>query len=417
MTSFFSSEPRPFVATRHRRALRAGAMACLSLAFACGGRTPFADPGPDPGGDGSIAWDSGATPPVTRPGTSADSGAGPVPSHDGGASAGDTGIPASSGPIFSGASTFVALFPIEDGAILVTSDGVRHVGRDGSSKTVWTSPREITAAAFDGTLLGIADKGILTTLDRSFATVITAELTESCVAAVIASGTRFVCSPATDWSHISYVFDLRSGRLVNTSAPTTYQGIRMQMIDGTDDFVTVTYGSPAHFDLHRLTTTSSIDFVGESPDHGAFPVSEVYAVVGTPGTHVLTETGFLLKIYHDADAGDAGPYPAPFFKDGALGTLGDSQAFVALDTRGGEVYGVVAARTTDNPLCGSGCWFQHVDVRNRALISSRVHKVAGNKILGFRHDAVTARTWLVTTPPGVDAWDPAPGFVVSLLED
>ncbi len=403
-----------------RRALGAGWILCASIACACGGQVESRSS--DGGATGANnTWDPCSTS-APGPHNERDSGS-PAPRGDAGTIPPGTTPPGTTPPgtippgaTFAGASTFVALFPVADGALVVASDGVRHIGRDGTTVTMWTSPREITSAAYDGTLLGVADKGVLTTLNRTFATVSTVQLTESCVASIILSGQRFVCSPGTDWGHVSYVFDLKSGSLLNTSVPTTYQGIQMQRIPGTDDFVTVTYGSPAHFDLHRLTSTGSIDFLGESPDHGVFPVSEVYTVVGTPGTHVLTETGLLLKIYHDDATVDAGPYQAPFFKDGALGTLGDSQSFVALDKDGDQIFGVVAARTSSNPLCGSGCWLQHVDAQKRLIVSTSVHRLNGDKVLGFRHDTVPSHAWLVMSPPGVDSWQSPAGFVVYLLD-
>lgn len=321
-----------------------------------------------------------------------------------------TGAP----PLFAGSGDLVELFPIPAGAIVVASDAVVVIARDGSKKSSWASGRPITSAAFDGTNLVVADKAEFTVLDASLKVVHAGvALHESCGSSILVDGGRFVCGPSNDWDRVFYVYDVASGALLGSSAMYTYNGIPMHRVHGTNDFVTVdTDLSPAHFHLYRVPDSNAVQYLGESPDHGQFPVSDRYAITGSPGTDVVTETGLLLRIYPTTDAGTMA---VPFVKTGDIGALANGESFVAIDQTSTATVGLVTTYGTSSSLCVQGCKLLQIDVANRTITSSRAYAVDSNVLVLLRHDRLANGAWLGHLPSGKDSYAMMPGFEVRLL--
>jgi hypothetical protein len=358
------------------------------------------------------------------PGAFGDDAGDPVHYIDGGdraprgdaAAASDAPTDGVPGSLMSGTEALVALFPVPAGAIVVTSTAVTLLARDGAKRATWSSGREITAAAFDGVRLAIADKGKLAVLDANLVASRTdVTLVESCGAAIIVDGGRFVCGPTNDWDRIFYVYDLATGAMLGSSAKYTYNGIPMHRVPGTNDFVTVDDElSPSHFHLYRVPASSVVEFQGESPDHGAFPVSDRYAFAGEPATHLITETGLMLRIY-DPSPPDASAQAIPFVKDGSLGTLDDTHRFLALDQTSTDAIAIVGANDYARALCSSGCDLQRIDIAARRVTTTHRYVIDTQRVLLLRHDATVGRAWIASTLAGKETYDPTAGFSIALL--
>ena len=105
------------------------------------------------------------------------------------------------------------------------------------------SPRENTAAAFDGEILVVADRARFASYNVMLSRNMEADLVEECASAVLVSDHRFICGPSNDWDRIFYTYDAQTGAFVASSEKYTYNGIPMHHIPGTVDSVTVTVGS------------------------------------------------------------------------------------------------------------------------------------------------------------------------------
>ena len=372
-----------------------------ALATACSGRASV--PSDDPSKGTSTPGSSG---PSGSPGGSSPDGGGA--STPAGADAGGNDGSAPSFVPLSGAQTLIDLFVVADGAIVVTSESVLRVDRTGAVRSTWKTPREITAAAFDGAYLGVADKAALSTLDLSFNLVATTFLTETCAAAVMVSGARFVCGPAIDWDRPFYVYDLSAGKLLAKSGQTfTYQGTAMQRIPETDDFLTEENGT---FYLYRVDPEGAPTYVGQSNDFGQVAASATIAFIGSPVDHLLTDDGVLFALNRfPPDAGTNAP--ALFVRDGTLGTLGNQQTFAALDLASTDVVGLVADAYSS---CATGCALQRVRVATRTIASSRAHAITADHVVLLRHDATANAAWIGTSSNGA-APGGASGYRIDLV--
>jgi hypothetical protein len=385
----------------------------------------------DRGGATSTAsGGSGATASTTR-GGAANSGTG---ASTGSAAASSTGTATSSGNggaspsgagtvvLTSGADKLIEAFPADTGLLVVSANAVHLLDRAGTELIQVPSPREITAAAFDGTLLVVADKARITTYDPALTVFASGDLVEACASAVLLSNSRFVCGPANDWDRIFYTYDALSGTLRASSKKYTYNGIPMRRVPGKDDFVTVsTDSSPSDFHLYSLTGDEA-QFINESPYHGDFRVTNVYAFDASPPEHLITDAGLFLHIYGNGCSTATNSFTSECFtKDGALGTLSGAQIFVGMDSDGaGHVFGLVDPSDTfaGNP-CEKNCIAQRIDLESRAVTSQRIHTLSASRIVVTRHDPIAAKL-LVGYIKATDSYylpnDPYPGYQIALLD-
>ena len=290
-----------------------------------------------------------------------------------------------------GTDLLINAFAVPEGIIVVHAGYVAVVDRAGAELRRWTPPREITAAAFDGTWLAVADRAMLNVLTASLELRGSGALTDSCVTGVIISGPRFVCGPAADWDRVFYVHELPSGRRLSSAGSFTYEGTPMRRVPGRDDFTTVTTNlSPSDIYLKRVTAENTVVSFRDSPYHGDFAITDTYAFVGDPATHVVTVGGLLLQIYvPGCDTPDAGFRGTCFTRDGTLGTLRTGERFVALtEVSPSSIAGLVdtSASSFDAP-CTTGCAVQRIDVTGRAVTSTRMHTISSlQRVIFARHD-------------------------------
>ncbi|MGV3623039.1 MAG: hypothetical protein ACO1OB_19625 [Archangium sp.] len=312
--------------------------------------------------------------------------------------------------ITSGTDTLVDFFPVPAGVIVVRSTAVQLLDANGQQLAQVTSVREITAAAFDGTLLGVADRAILTVYDANLNALRSVNLIESCASAVIVSSARFVCGPANDWDRIFSVFDLNTATLMRRGPEKyTYNGIPMRLVPGTDDFVTVTTSSsPSDFHLYRTLTGTVTDggvmFMGESPYHGDFAATTSYAFDQSPAQHLITSEGLMLRIYLANCKPNTGYQGACFERNGELGTLPNNKMYLSM-TEGvsGTVYGIVDQGSSNSyfdPDCENGCAAQRIDVAARVVRGQTNFTAKVERVIGLRYDPWRSKLLFGYLEPG-----------------
>lgn len=291
-----------------------------------------------------------------------------------------------------GADTLIGTFAIDKGIVVVLSTGVRLLDRDGNEQKRWDAPRPLTAAALDGTLLGAADGAKLTALDldADLTVISTTALVEACAAAVMISDNRFVCGPSNDWDRIFYIYDMKQGMLLASSNKYTYNGRPMRRVPGKDAFITVSDDlSPSDFHMYSVGSDNTLSYLGESPYHGDFRITNVYAFDAEPPNHLITDTGLLLDISRSECTQPSMPSNLPtgcFTKDGALGTLTGAQGFIGMSSRGGTLYGLLDTGSGAASSSGTRNFLlQSIDVAAREVKTQTIYAldVVGVAALAF----------------------------------
>jgi hypothetical protein len=328
------------------------------------------------------------------------------PAGVGGGGAGGAGPRPPGGRVLRETTTpIVDLFAVPAGAIIVRADGVELVDHEGKAVGSWVSPREVTAAAFDGGRLVVADRARLTTLATDLTPVGGGELLETCVSAVLVSGRRFVCGPAHEGSSRTFAtYDALTGERLATSTPYDRGGLPMRRVPGTDDFVTVLGSySPDDYFLYRVSG-ALVSYVNKAPYQGGLEAIGAYAFLGAPATHVVSPGGLLLSLrVPGCDGADNPPYDPCFVKDGNLGTLADAERFVALaDNEPGLLAALVALGPAPDfgPECASGCAVQRVDLGARTVRSQKPYGLDIGRVIAAVHDASTSSLLLAYGLPG-----------------
>jgi hypothetical protein len=190
----------------------------------------------------------------------------------------------------------------------------------------------------------------------------------------------------------------------------------VRRVPGTDDFVTVTDSlSPSDFHLYALGQDDAAVYVGESPYHGDFRVTALYGFDGSPATHLITDTGLLLEIRADGCGGGGGGVDKGcFVRDGALGTLLDAEAFVAMDGDGGDTLHAVLGTTAFGSACEDRCRLQRIDVPTRVVEAERSTRFGAGRFVALRHDPVADQVVAGYDLPGASLGsDPYPGHRVA----
>ncbi|MFO0590964.1 MAG: hypothetical protein U0441_25700 [Polyangiaceae bacterium] len=321
-----------------------------------------------------------------------------------------------------GSSILIDVFVMDAGILLVFQDAVMLVDRAGNQMKTLSWPRDITSAAFDGARVVIADQAILTTLDLDLQEVASANVVEVCASAVLVGGGRFVCGPENDWDRVFYTHDATTGELIGTSVPYTYNGIPMRRVPGTDDFIAVTVdSSPSDFHLYSVGADDVAVYVNESPYHGDFPITDIYAFDGSPPEHLITHTGLMLKIYGPKCNPSESSFSTDcFLKDGALGTLSGNERFIGMDSdAAGKVYGITSSANAApwDSACAPSCGVQRADVATHVVESKTSYALDLGAVVAARHDPIS-NTLVVGYRLSGDYYfpgDPYPGHRVALL--
>jgi hypothetical protein len=332
--------------------------------------------GGDAGSGGGVAGSGGG-------GNGGDVGGngGGVAGNGGGGVAGGAGADPAVQVVSAGSDSFVDLFPTAAGVLVVTSTQLLAI--DSGTTVVSQFAREVTAAAQDSDLVVIADRATLTPF-RSLQPGSPILLTASCSGTLIFGDDRVVCGPFDVNSRIYRTYDLNAGAEIAQSAPNSRIANRMRRVPGRDAFVSILSSGPSHFCLFELDATGKVALVNQSPDHGAFSVTDTFAFAATPGPHLVTDEGLLLDIYGTVDLPCApGGVSNCFIRDGVIGTLKDTEFFAALwEQDDSTIIGLVdpdrAVNTRPPRLpCGAGCRLEVVDVPSRVRSVSQPYQPLG----------------------------------------
>jgi hypothetical protein len=301
--------------------------------------------------------------------------------------------------------TLIDLFVVQSGIIVVDASSVSLYGRDGKVIKAVPFARQITAAAFDGTTLVIADEAELTVMSSALTVGPTGFLTVSCAAAVLVGENHFVCGPANDWQRtfLTYDIGMNPPAQIATSAEYTYNGIPMQRVPGTDEFVTVTLDTePPSFYLFQVAAdTGTTVFEGGSP-FDTYDADLVFAFDGAPATHMIQDQGDILALTGTGCQNGIDSLEGTCFaQTGVLGTLRTGQGLIGLgDDGAGRLVGVVSPSSNTYPFgspCAGGCPVQLIDIASRSILQQQSYTIAdlsalvrttydpycGNAVLGY----------------------------------
>ena len=347
------------------------------------------DGAPD-GGDGPTASDG--QDPVDTADAPADRGGGDGSSPDASPDASGDAAPmigravgcVAPHTVWSGPETLVDVFPIPGGLLVVRSDRVALLDRQGRESKGLASARPITAAAFDGTLLAVADAAVLNVYDTTLDPRGSILLSESCAVATLVNAERFVCDPGNNTDRFIYTYDLVQLAEIGRAPVFTTPGFPLRRVPGRDHFVTVSKGvAPSDYLLFRVEPVGLARYLAETPYHGDFPINTTFAFMGRPATHLVTHEGLLLSIFGETcPASGSVPFGARcLFKDGALGTLWPGEKFVALASgeQDDRLYAVVGTGSTVTyPIeaaCQGDCLVQSIDPQRRLVLGQRARSL------------------------------------------
>jgi len=322
----------------------------------------------------------------------------------------------------SGDEPLIGAFVTESGVAVVTEGSVRLLDRAGAELATKRAARPIRAAALGDGILAIADGAKLTSLDvGTLAVIATTNLIEACEDGVIVSGARFVCGPQNDWDRVFYTYDLLTGDFLASSEKYTYNGIPMRVVPGLDAFVTVTdSSSPSDFHLYRVGEDNSAKYIGESPYHGDFGVTNVYAFDNEPATSLITHGGLILDFSGDGCNAAMNSFDSGcFVKSGALGVLTGAQAFVAMDNDRGTLYALVDPSPSywSSEVRTHGLILQSIDVEARTVLTQATYVMPSGRPVSIEYDPTSNDVLFAFRKPGEDFYDsPYPGYVVGFFE-
>jgi hypothetical protein len=255
----------------------------------------------------------------------------------------------------------VAAFGLPSAWLIVTHDEVRIVPRDGSAVQFVPVPRPISAAAYDGSEVVIADSAQFVVYSPAMVEQRRWDLHETCANALLVSGHRLVCN--SDWSGTNDYFTVYStttGVALSRSAHFLYGGFGAWRVAGTDDFISLFPGSPGYSQRFSVGADDRVTF--RSADYSSPYGLAGHAFDGTPALHVLSGFGRWLTV----DAAHCSS--SCFAPDGDLGTLAPGEMlFASVDNGAGNVIAAVLPSSGD---CTRGCVVQRVDIAGRRVIAT-----------------------------------------------
>jgi hypothetical protein len=309
------------------------------------------------------------------------------------------------GELVSGSERLVDLFVVPEGIIVVRSDALQLIGRDGVVVETVASPRVVTSAALDGDRLAITDGAKLRIFTRRLDPLAEGLLVESCVDSVVLTGGPLVCGAQSDGSNRSYfTYDLDTATLIKRSSTrVSHRQLPMRAVPGTRDFITAgkdaTYSD--HY-LNRVRDDGEVVYINQSPFSGASG-SSVFGYVGRPATHLVNWDGQLLEIAGSGCDSDHDRYSSGCFRpDGNLGTLWGGQRYASLSNdEAGSLYAVVSPDGSNyDDVCYGGCPVQQIDVAGRRLVALKNHAIQTRRIVAQRPDRACGTVVLGYELPG-----------------
>jgi hypothetical protein len=332
-------------------------------------------------GGGGAGSGGNSVPASLAAGGRADSGIAGALANDGSIGA-DGSSTCGTQTLIEGTATLIDVFVVDAGIIVVDSAGVYLIGRDAQVLKSVPFARALSAAAFDGTNLVVADAAEITVMTAGLDIGATATLTESCASAVLLGNHRFICGPSNDWDRVFYTYDVgvNPPKQIATSSKYTYNGIPMRRVPGTDAFVTVTLDlDPPSFYLFRVAAdTGQAALAGGSP-FDSYAANSVFAFDGSPATQMIQCSGDILGITGSGCNTSQAVSESCFSQSGVLGTLATDQSYIGLGEYGvGRLVAFVASFNNYDPFsspCADGCPVQLIDIASRSVLLQKTHTI------------------------------------------
>lgn len=307
--------------------------------------------------------------------------------------------------LWSGPETVIDVFPVKEGIVLVTPGDVVLLDRLGSRLKSYTPPRPLTAAAFDGVTMALADGAFVTAMTTALEPKGKVELKEPCQAAVMISANRFVCGPKNDWDRLFYTYDLVQLVALGVSSKYTHKNIPMRRLPGRDHFVT-----PGP-NLFGVDPSGATYLLGEPPTGGSLKLGPVFGFAGRPATHIVGTDGLMAKVFGDQcdPMSTVVSFGGCFQKDGNVGTLWNEERFVALtnDETRDLMYAVVSKVPPGTfpvrPTCMGECKVQRIDPVRRMVVGQRGADLPIASVVTTHHDQHCQMLALLYKTEGADS--------------
>ncbi|HEY3445074.1 MAG TPA: hypothetical protein VGK67_01875, partial [Myxococcales bacterium] len=290
----------------------------------------------------------------------------------------------------------VDFFPSEGGLLVVRERHLELLGDDGAALATVDSPRDLTAASFDGKRLAVADKAILTVYDPKLTKLASGFLNESCASSVII-GDDFVCGPANPDVRNFGTYSLADGALRAISVTYSNEGTLMTPIPGHAEFFTIR--SDAY--LYQVAGSGAVEERGNGWPNERPQV--VGGFDGNPASRWIDAAGHVFVIYGSTEK-------EFFVLEGDLGLMPKNPVRAMADDGAGALFRLVSgeAYSADAP-CAAGCNLQRIDFAARQV----------KKEISFRHrraSSVSKARWdpfrrklVVGFEIGGTGWGPAAG--------
>jgi len=302
----------------------------------------------------------------------------------------------------------IDVFVAVPGIIVVQEDAILLVGRDRQTKTL-PSARPITAAAFDGQTLVVADAATLTAYSPALVKRSEVLLTRSCRALALMDSGVAICGVSGNY----FTYDVQAGKLVaQSSIDPAFSGDAIRPVPGTADFVT---WSQSLYLYQVEAAGSAVRFVDGSKNTGSFIGNGVFAF-STPSAIDLINWEGRRFLNRGDDCTPVDPFLQKgrcFTADGQLDTLpdiggGQKAHYVALaNEANGELVGLVSESTEigtrpfiTQPCGTAGCLLQRIDYPSRTVAEQRRLDIAPKTVLGIRADSACGMAVVAYQVPG-----------------
>lgn len=297
---------------------------------------------------------------------------------------------------------FLGLFTVASGALVVHSEGAVTLARDETLTSAWASPKALTAAAFDGTRLVVADAKELEVRSLQYEAIRTVTLEGKCDFATFAAEHTVICAPKTHNSDGTVSnYDIESGNLVGRSLGLAYEGMPpLRAVPGREQLAQY---SPLA--LYAMEPAGQLQLLGKGP-YGGNNAEFLRSGEST----LLLDSGEFVRVSNSRTC-DTEPLGC-FQTAGLLGLgVGEKiQAFQAL-ADGGLL--TVIYSSERHPAAPKVVALQLRDVTTRSIVAQKLYDFGDDSVTAVRYDEVADQVWVVVSEAHSS---PGSSFRVRLLD-
>jgi hypothetical protein len=273
--------------------------------------------------------------------------------------------------VFSGQERIVEAFPTGPGVVVARASAILLVDRTGQILRKLEMPREVTAAAYDGTRLVVADRAMLTELKPTLEPMASRPLRDTCQGVAILPDGRILCGGGA--FHVLYRLDGSApGQLVSAGGSGAFR-----VIPGRPEVMVGAF-------LTSFPDGGSELFAGGG-GFGSPTLGPLFAFKGSPATHLVASDGSYLKITGPECAPSIGGFGNSCYGvDGKLATLRPMEAYIGMvEDSPASVLALVRKNATSSfpqpsdRLCADGCFAQRIDLGQGTIVSEKMHRLDG----------------------------------------